>query len=160
MQSPIETQAILVAGLGNLLMRDDGIGVHTVYELQKAGRSDILPVEVGTAVLRALHLFEDYKKIIVVDSMKAGNPPGTMYHLTADQIENKNRLFSIHELGLWGMLEFMNVDKMPEIHVVGIEPEIIDYGTELSETLQSKLPEICKLIESIVSDFKPQESII
>ena len=70
---------VLIAGLGNLLLRDDGVGVHAVRSMGNDLPPGVLAVEVGTAVLDALHLFEEAEMVIAIDAMKAGGAPGTIY---------------------------------------------------------------------------------
>ena len=75
---------ILIAGLGNCLLRDDGIGVHAIRSLQQNPPPGVVVAEVGTAVLDALHLLEWAEKILAIDAMQAGGNPGTLYAFGVD----------------------------------------------------------------------------
>lgn len=133
------TNRILVAGLGNLLLRDDGGGVHAVRELQKKVPKGVLAVEVGTAVLDALHLFERAGRLLAIDAMQAGGAPGTIYAFRLSQIEDPPAQASLHELNLLSALRLLPAGR-PDVMVLGVEPEIIDYGLTLSPRVAEALP--------------------
>jgi hydrogenase maturation protease len=131
----------LVVGLGNVLLRDDGVGVHAVRELRKVLPRRILAVEVGTAVLDALHLFEWADRVIGIDAMQAGGRPGTIYKFGVDDVEDPEVKPSLHELGLIASLRFMK-GPPPAISMLAVEPETMDFGLELSEPVLAALPEL------------------
>ena len=78
---------ILIAGLGNYLLMDDGVGVHAILEMQQAPPPGAVVAEVGTAVLSALHLLEWADKILAIDAMQAGGAPGTVYAFGVDDVD-------------------------------------------------------------------------
>lgn len=131
----------LVVGLGNVLLRDDGVGVHAVRELRKVLPPRILAVEVGTAVLDALHLFEWADRIIGIDAMEAGGRPGTIYSFGVDDVEGPGIQASLHEMGLIAGLRFMK-GPQPPIFMLAVEPETMEVGLELSEPVRAALPEL------------------
>jgi len=141
---------ILIAGLGNLLLRDDGVGVHAVHELQKAPPAGVRVVEVGTALLDALHLFKWADKILAIDAMQAGGAPGTLYSFRVSDVEDRGPQASLHELGLVSALRFLADGKRPPIVILGVEPAIIDYGLDLSPEVQSALPVLIQSVREIV----------
>ena len=146
--------AILIAGLGNLLLRDDGVGVHAVKQYQQLGGSQYQAVDVGCAVLNALHLFEWAEKILLIDAMKAGGPPGTVYKVNAaDDLEGGVVPLSLHDLSVVQALKMINRDHHPEITIIGVEPEIIDYGLDLSETVEASLPLVLQTGQEIVREW-------
>ena len=98
---------ILIAGLGNYLLRDDGIGVHAVRTLQQTPLPGVIVAEVGTAVLDALHLLEWADKILAIDAMQAGGPPGTLYTFGVDAVEGPGMQTSLHELNFLAALDFL-----------------------------------------------------
>jgi hydrogenase maturation protease len=145
---------ILVAGLGNYLLRDDGIGVHAVKALQQSPLPGVIVAEVGTAVLSALHLFEWAEKILAIDAMQAGGTPGTIYAFGVEDAAGPGLQASLHELNLLAALRFLPRQAKPEILVVGIEPETIDYGLDLSPAVAAALPELTRDVRKIVSDWR------
>lgn len=144
---------ILIAGLGNSLLQDDGVGVHAVRELRKAALPGVLAVEVGTAVLDALHLFEWADKILAIDAMEAGGSPGTIYVFGVGDIEEHGLQASLHELSLLAALRFLPQGPRPEIVVLGMEPETIDYGLDVSPSLQASLPQLVQAAREIIASW-------
>ena len=131
----------LVVGLGNVLLQDDGVGVHAVRELRKVLPSRILAVEVGTAVLDALHLFEWADRIIGIDAMQAGGRPGTIYSFGVEDVADHGSQATLHELGLIAGLRFMRGPR-PPIEMLAVEPESMDCGLELSASVREALPRL------------------
>jgi hydrogenase maturation protease len=150
-----QRRRILIVGLGNVLMMDDGVGVHAVRELQKDPPHDVCIAEVGTAVLRAIHLIEQADKIIAIDAVKIGGPPGTIYAFSAESAENQGHQVSLHELNLLGALRFLPPGHpRPEIVILGVEPQVIDYGLYLSEAVQAVLPQVVQAAREIVAGLE------
>jgi hydrogenase maturation protease len=145
---------ILIAGLGNSLLTDDGIGVHIVRELRKDFSPGTLAVEVGTAVLDALHLIEWADKILAVDAMQAGGLPGTVYASDIHDMEESASRASLHELSLLAALRFLPDQRRPEVVVLGIEPEKIDYGLDLSSTLLALMPRYLQVVNTLTAGWK------
>ncbi len=145
---------ILIVGLGNLLLSDDGVGVHAIRELQKNSPPGVLAVEVGTAVLDALHLFEWAEKILAIDAMEGGGSAGTIYTLGGQEIEERGLRASLHEVDLLAALRFLPKQVNPEITVLGIEPETIDFGVDLSPALQAALPQLVNSARNIVARWR------
>lgn len=145
---------ILIAGLGNYLLQDDGVGVHAVRALQQTPPPGVIVAEVGTAVLSALHLFEWAEKILAIDAMQAGGTPGTIYAFGVEDAAGPGMQASLHELNLLAALRFLPRPAKPEILIVGIEPETIDYGLDLSPAVGAALPELTRDVRKIVSDWR------
>jgi hydrogenase maturation protease len=145
---------ILVAGLGNLLLRDDGVGVHAVRHFQPSAAGEYQVVDVGCAVLDALHLFEWAEKILLIDAMKAGGPPGTVYQVTAiDDLEGGAVPLSLHDLSVVQALKMIHKNHHPEITILGVEPETIDYGLDLSIAVEASLPLVLQTGQEIVREW-------
>lgn len=145
---------ILIVGLGNLLLRDDGVGVHAIRELQQDPPEGTRVVEVGTAVLDALHLFEWADRILAIDAMQAGGPAGTIYSIQVSDIEERRPEASMHELNLLSALRFLCNPKALAIRILGVEPEIIDFGLDLSPEVQATLPVVAQSVREIVYSWR------
>jgi len=138
-----------IIGIGNILRKDDGIGVHVINELEKEGLpSTIQLVDGGTSTLDMLGYFLDYERIIVVDCLKAGYEPGTIYKIKAEEIKNyKKESLSIHDVQILDVVKMANMmDRFPNVVIFGIEPKEIEFDLELSELMKSKIPEVIRLI--------------
>jgi hydrogenase maturation protease len=140
---------VVVIGVGNLLLRDEGIGIHAVRALQEINLpADVAIVDGGTAPdLIACTGAGD--KLIIIDAAKAGGEVGTIYRLQPqDLAEEQGHFTSVHELGVAQSLKLMTLvgNKPGEIVIIGVEPKEIDWGTELSPELQQKVPQIVRVI--------------
>ena len=131
----------LVVGLGNVLLKDDGVGVHAVRELRKVLPRRILAVDVGTALLDALHLFEWADRIIGIDAMQAGGVPGTIYTFGVDDVEDRGVTSSLHEMGLIAALRLLK-GRHPAVTMLAVEPDAIDAGMELTAPVLEALPKL------------------
>ena len=142
---------ILIAGMGNILLKDDGVGVHAVKRFPPAESGEYRAVEVGCAVFDALHLFDWAERILLIDAMQAGGPPGTVYRVDSlKDMDMGTAPVSLHEFSVIQALEMIQKDPMPAVSIIGVEPEIIDYGLELSEAVESSLPLVWETGQEIV----------
>lgn len=152
--TPRRRPRILVAGLGNLLLKDDGVGVHAVRALHHEVPRGVRAVEVGTAVLDALHLVEWADRILAIDAMQAGGDPGTIYRFGISDVAEAAVTASLHEVDLRAALRFLTSGHRPEIAVLGVEPETIETGLELSPGVQAALPRLVATAQDIVTRWR------
>lgn len=123
-------------------------------ELRKILPRRVVAAEVGTAVLDALHLFEWAERIVAIDAMKAGGPPGTIYSFGPDDVDAGGVKASLHELSLVSALGFLGKPHRPQISILGVEPEIIDYGMELSEPVAAAMPRLLEAARRLALEGK------
>ena len=144
-------QKILIAGIGNLLFSDEGIGVHVIRELGQI----VLPpnvelIDLGTSTFDLAGLMEGKDKVILVDAIASEEPAGTIFKLTPEDLKSGKRklLTSLHQLGVMETLEFASrLGSVPEVVIFGVTPK--DYrslGMELTPELKYALPGIVKVI--------------
>ncbi len=136
---------LLVLGIGNLLLTDDGLGIHAALELMKEKMPENVSVmEAGTFTHDVFYLFEEYSHVLVLDILHAGKEPGTIYRLTEKELtQNKEQRMSIHDIDLIDSVNMAELlyKKRPELFILGMEP--FDYTTwsmELSPIIKDKLP--------------------
>lgn len=140
---------VVVIGVGNLLLTDEGIGIHAVKALQEMELpSDVKLIDGGTSPdLIAYTRAGD--KMIIIDAAKAGGEPGAVYRFQPQDLAmEKASLTSAHEMGVEQNLRLMSLtgNEPRETVIIGIEPKEIGWGTELSPELQQKMPEIIKVV--------------
>ena len=140
---------ILVIGIGNLLLGDEGIGIHVVQALHEISLpEDVKIIDGGTSPdLIAYSSAGD--KLIIIDAAKAGGEPGTIYRFQPRDIASDNtEIISAHELGVEQSLKLLSLtgNEPGEIVIIGVEPREIDWGTELSAELQLKVPAIVEVV--------------
>lgn len=135
----------VIIGIGNILLQDDGVGVHVIKQLENEKLpSTIELVDGGTSTLDMLGFFLDYKKVIVVDCLRAGLEPGTIYKIKPEDIKSyKKENLSIHDVQILDVVRMANMmNKYPQVIIFGIEPEKIAVGLEMTQTMVTKIPEI------------------
>jgi hydrogenase maturation protease len=131
----------LVLGIGNLLLGDEGVGVHAAQALMgHILPPDVSVLEVGTAILDALPAIEQADRIILLDAIKADGIPGSVYRLPYDECEHAHCIASMHGFDLSRVLALAGCNRIPEVLVIGIEPERITWSLELSPAVQGSLP--------------------
>ena len=142
---------IVVLGLGNILLRDEGVGVRVIEELQR--RYDFFPpvkmLDGGTAGFGLVTEIEGCNKLLVVDAVKAGNEPGTVYKFKSGDITvTIPQTLSVHDLGFFEALEqWKMLGINPEVIFFGIEPEDMNsWGFDLTPSIQNKLPKLVALV--------------
>ena len=149
MVAPNGQAKIVVAGLGNVLMSDDGVGVHAVGRLREDPPDGVIIAEVGTAALHWQDVFEAADIVIAVDAVEAGGRSGEVYVLDLADVEAA-RLGSVHDLGMAGVLRLIPEGERPDVIVVGVEPERIGYGMELSAEVEGALTAVLRTIRELV----------
>ena len=137
----------LILGIGNLLLCDEGVGVHVARALaQRELPPDVSVVEAGTAFLDVLPEIEKADRILLVDAMEGGAAPGSVYRVPFDQCRHPEMLASLHGFDMSRVLFMAGNDRAPEVTVFGIEPARIEWGTELSPAVQRVLPAVQEAI--------------
>ena len=149
----------LVLGVGNLLLSDEGIGIHAVKKLMEtqALPEDVEIVDGGTAGLTLLYYLEGVERLVIIDAVETGGPPGTIVRLAGDKIPAYMALkVSPHEITLPDFLAAARLrDLYPqEVVVWGMQPESLDVGVELSDALAKKLD---TLLDLVIEEFANHE---
>lgn len=138
-------------GLGNILMRDEGVGVHAVEALKKGYDfpDQIKLLDGGTMGLDLLPYIEEMEKVLFIDALDLKKEPGTIAVLEDDEIPSILKpALSFHQVGLSDLLfaaKFMGM-KPSKITLIGIQPEKIEMGLTLSETLNENFERLLKTI--------------
>ena len=140
-----------VLGIGNVLLRDEGIGCHVVHALEGISLPDVKIIDGGTCP-DVLQFLEDADKLIIVDAVKGGGTPGQIYRFHLEDITLEQKPFlSLHDVGLVDSLMLMELwHNIDEAVIIGVEPREINWGLELSPELQEKMPQI---IDTILSEL-------
>ena len=140
----------LILGIGNILLKDEGIGVHVVNRLKEMDLPENVEVlDGGTAGLDLTDFIANRKKVIIIDTVKAGEKPGTIYRLTEKNLRTGQKaIMSFHEIDFLDALYMSEVmgEKPEETVVIGIEPKDMSDGTELSPEIQERIPKIIDIV--------------
>jgi hydrogenase maturation protease len=154
---------VLVAGVGNIFLGDDGFGVEVARRLAKLELPD--GVLVGDYGISGMHLAYDLADgvtmAILVDAMPRGGEPGTVYVVKPDEVSQPDAaLLDAHGMQpdvVIGMLHTLGA-QVPELLIVGCEPAVADYGMGLSPPVEAAVDEAIKLVLKLVQGEVPDVS--
>lgn len=144
---------VLILGIGNILHKDDGLGVFIVNEI--AGTVKDLPEDVeiadgGTLGYDLLPLMSGREKIVIVDALKVDDTPGNIYKFPAKHLVDNNQKYSLHDMGVKKIIDMLTImGEKPEIEIIGIVPE--DYNSfemGISDSVKKSIP---KAVEHILN---------
>lgn len=143
---------ILVLGLGNPILSDDGVGFVLVDELKKIIRNENVTFEkISLAGMEILEIMLDYDKVILIDSIQLGDEPGKVHQLTEDDL-HLTQHSSTHDLGFKTVLDLGRQyypDRMPKnLLIYGIEAkDVVTFSECLSPEVKEKIPKIVTIIK-------------
>jgi hydrogenase maturation protease len=141
---------VLILGIGNLILKDEGAGVHVVERLKNmALPSDVEVMDGGTMGIDLLYHIEGRRKVIVIDVVNTDGPAGTIYRFTDRDLEDKKEcLRSAHDIDFADVLKTADLlgKKPDEVIFIGIKPEEISEGIGLSPSIEERIPQIIELV--------------
>ncbi|MFF0156564.1 hydrogenase maturation protease [Streptomyces sp. NPDC005263] len=165
--SPQSGPRVLVAGIGNIFLGDDGFGVETARRLaEREMPGHIEVVDIGVrGVHLAYQLLDGYDTLVLVDATARGGAPGTLYVIEHDLGESASpaahaldghRMTPDAVLALLGTLCAGTGAEPPRrVLVVGCEPASVEEGIGLSAPVSDAVPEAVRLIEELLRDGEP-----
>ena len=143
---------ILVLGLGNPILSDDGIGFVLVDKLQKIiDNKNIIFEKISIAGMEILEMMFDFDKVILLDSIQLGDEPGKIHRLTEDDI-HLTQHSSTHDLDFKTVLDLGKKyypERMPkQLLIYGIEAkDVVTFSESLTPEVEEKIPEIIEIIK-------------
>lgn len=146
----LASSPFLVLGVGNILLSDEGVGVHIIkimQEMEPLPLTDL--IDGGTALVELLHLLSNREKVVVIDAVKCGGEPGAVYRFTPDEVSLlKSDQMSVHQIGILEALKMAELIgwKPRETVIFGIEPKKMGWGLELSPEVTRVIPEVINLV--------------
>jgi hydrogenase maturation protease len=146
----------LVLGIGNVLLQDEGVGIHAIGELRRRFTFDegVEFLDGGTAGVELLRYLDGKDRILIVDAVAAGHPPGTVFRVEGQDVPRMFHLrISPHQIGLSDVLATALIsDSLPgEMVLFGMEPETMTMGLALTATAEASLD---KLVGSVVDELR------
>jgi len=145
---------IMVVGIGNLLMQDEGVGVHAINQLaQMSFPQNVEIIDGGTHSYDLVEFFCQADNLIIIDAMKAGGEPGTIYRAPFDELglkpdENITSLHEMHFVEAMYLVRLLGYD--PEVMVFGVEPQNIGLSLDLTPQVAEKVPRLVELVKEEV----------
>ena len=152
---------ILVLGIGNYLMGDEGVGVHVATRLQEQNLPGMDTVDGGTGGFHLLDYFESYENIILLDATLDDNPNGTIRLIKPRFANDFPNAMSTHDIGLKDMVSALQLmGKMPSIHlfVVSIE-SLQQQGIELTNEIEAVIPALIVKIKELANQLLEKQCL-
>lgn len=160
MNSERHANKVLVMGIGNTLLQDDGIGVHITELFKSTHPADprISVLDGGTIGLSLLPEIEDAEVVIIVDASEIGERPGAMriFHNQEidQQLSGKRR--SVHEVALYDLFSAAAIrGRSPEQRVlIAIQPASTEWGLDPTPEVKAAIPAACEAISSMTRSWQ------
>ena len=153
---------IIVLGVGNILLSDEGIGVWAIERLQSDYQ---LPPEVevidgGTSAMEMLDDLANADHLIIIDAVRGGRAPATMIRIADEDVPVffKTKL-SPHQIGLSDVLATLSLmgERPRAITVIGVEPASLDTAMALTPQVQAVLP---KVVDQVIKELRQLGQVI
>jgi hydrogenase maturation protease len=150
----------LVLGIGNTLLTDEGVGVHAVQYLKEhyTDLPDTEYLDGGTLSFTLAIPVEQADRLIVIDATQLNDEPGTVRTFIGAEMDtflNKQTKRSVHEVGL---IDLVNIARLTEQlphkrALIGIQPEIIDWGEHPSPAVQAAIPVAVRKTVALIEEW-------
>ncbi len=148
----LQNKTVLLLGLGNTLLADDGVGIHVIRNLgcDPATPPCLRPVDGGTLGFRLLEQISQADAILIIDAAQFGAAAGTLRLLDRQELAchvARSGRISAHEAGLADLLTLARLEGFAPRHLalLGIQPQTIDWGEELSPPVADAAAMACRL---------------
>jgi hydrogenase maturation protease len=144
---------VLVLGVGNLLVGDEGVGVHALRALeQETWPSHVRLVDCGTGGLHLLELLRGHARIVLIDATRDGAPVGTVTRFRARVAADFPPALGAHDIGLRDLIAAAGLlGPLPEIDVITVSiAELKPMTMDLSPPVAAALPEVVRRVRALV----------
>ncbi|MBI5007214.1 MAG: HyaD/HybD family hydrogenase maturation endopeptidase [Nitrosomonadales bacterium] len=155
---------ILVLGIGNTLLIDEGVGIFAMRELETryGQRDDMEFLDGGTLSFTLAVPIAECDALLVIDAAELGEAPGTVRSFEGvemDRFLGASRKSSVHEVGLLDLMSISQLSgRWPQRRaLIGIQPAVIAWGEELSPAVAAALPEACTKADGIIRGFREMD---
>jgi hydrogenase maturation protease len=145
---------LLILGVGNLLLSDEGIGVHVAQRMMAMDwPPEVQVVEGGTDGFGLVNIIVQADRMILIDAVKGGGRPGSIYRFDLEDCPPYPDLFktSVHQISILEVINLTGlIGSTPQTTIIGIEPQCLEVGMELSPLIESKIPKVIHMIQEEV----------
>lgn len=158
----MDKKPVLILGLGNYLMGDEGLGVHLARAMEGLDWPEEIDVlDGGTSGFLLMSLLESYDHVIMVDATLDKNPPGTIQKIKPKFAKDFPQAMSTHEIGLKDLLQSMQLmGTLPNIYLFAVSiAEVQPLQVDLSERLQEIMPDLIQQIRHLAFQLIPTEVV-
>jgi hydrogenase maturation protease len=142
---------IVILCVGNVLLSDEGVGVHVAHELITMDLPpNVSVVEGGTDGFRLIDIITEADRLIVVDAVRGGAEPGSLYRFDIDDVRHSPAGFktSVHQIGILEVIDLSElIGKKPHTTVIGVEPKSLEMSMELTPEIRARIPRIIEMVQ-------------
>jgi len=152
----LKHEKILVLGLGNVLMGDEGIGVKAIeYLMHKPLPSNVQLLDGGTGGFHLLSFFKEYLKMILIDATISNNVVGEVKHIRPKFASDFPKSLSSHDIGLRDLMQSAQlIGELPDMHLITIS--IVDFRNvqmKLTPEVEQSLPKVYDMVLEIIKEL-------
>lgn len=149
---------LIILGVGNMLYRDEGLGVYIVRKLRGYHfTGNVTLIEAGTETIDAFLDAADTDRVIVIDAVQAGGVPGSIYRVNLGDISGQHgsSRTSLHEISLVDSYNMARIllPEIPEVIVIAVELESVEPGLGLSPSIRKKVDKIVDAVLLEVNNY-------
>ena len=141
---------VLILGVGNILLRDDGFGVHLIQSLEEtAFPPNVQILEAGTVSHQLIPAFRSIDYLIVIDAVEAGDVPGSIFKFSPEDMNfHSEQKISLHQISLTDVLQMAELTgAKPKTVIIAVQPkDVSTWGLELSDEVRMAMPKVKKII--------------
>lgn len=153
----VDQPPLLVMAVGNILRMDDGFADAVLKRLEEQDLPDEVELfDAGTSAIDLMEVFNGREKLIVIDAVRGGQKPGTLYRFSPQEVEaGELPMNSLHQVGLLETLKLGElVDCKPqETVVIGCQPEVTGLGIGLSDAVKAQVERASKLVQQEINNY-------
>ncbi len=147
---PTPPQKVLILGVGNLLLKDDGFGVHLINSFKDTVFPEhITLLEAGTVSHQLIPLLREVDHLIVIDVVEAGDTPGSIFRFSPDDMHFRSeQKASLHQISLTDVLNMAELTGgKPKTVIIGVQPkDVSSWSLEMSDELVAVMPRVRELV--------------
>jgi len=160
MTATAKTKKVLVMGIGNTLLQDDGVGVHVtdLFKSSQQPKPNLDVIDGGTIGLSLLPEIEDADAVIIVDASEIGESPGSMRIFRNQEIDQQlsGKRRSVHEVALYDLFSAAAIrGRSPRERVlIAIQPACTEWGLDPTPEVKASIPLACEAITSLTNRWQ------
>jgi len=151
----------VVLGVGNTLLRDEGVGVHVVERLRREspGLESVDFIDGGTLSFTLAGPMADVEQLIVIDAAELNSPPGTISLFMDEEMDaylGRGKRRSVHEVSLLDLMAIAHLtDALPSRRaLIGIQPQAIDWGEDPTPVVAATIPRACDMTLDLIRAWR------
>lgn len=151
---------VLVMGIGNLLMGDEGVGIHVIREFEKENKFPFVDtLDGGTGGFHLLSYLHDYKRVIIIDAALGDEIAGTVKVIKPKYSSDFPRTLSAHDIGLKDLLDSAQlIGELPDLTLIIIyidkfQTLDLELSVEVKKAIPVAIQKLNEILENIKNDY-------